>query len=157
MFSISQLVETIKENIDPNTDFIHIINNYRHALNFNNDNYATCYIRPILITTKNHEEIDLTNIKFIKWTYNPHKIITYTNFSEEWFYLYISTQKKTYKGNSYYEHHESPIDPEDRAKTPKELEVIEKHKNDKPIKYQEIKNISKASARETYNADYNYY
>ena len=157
MFSISQLVETIKQKFDPNTDYIAVMYNDKHVLTFENKTYTTCFIRPVLIKTRHCEEIDLTNIKFIKWSYDPKKPVRYTNFSEEWFYLYIETQKKTYKGNSYYEHHESPIDPEDRAKTPKELEVIEKHKNDKPIKYQEIKNISKASARETYNADYNYY
>ena len=67
MFSISQLVETITENIDPNTTFIRIVYNDRHALKFNNDNYTTCFIRPILITTKNHEEIDLTNIAADPW------------------------------------------------------------------------------------------
>ena len=155
MFSISQLVETIKENIDPNTDFIRIVYNDRHVLRFNNDNYTTGFIRPVLISTKNHEEIDLTNIKFIKWTYDPKKPLRYTNFSEEWFSMTIETKKHTYKGNSYYKHNEHPLEYE--CRTQRQRQVIKEHVNDKEIKYQEIKNISKASARETYNADYNYY
>ena len=141
MFSISQLVETITENIDPNTTFIHIVYNNRHALKFNNDNYATRFIRPILITTKNHEEIDLTNIQFIKWTYDPKKPLRYTNFSEEWFIMNIETKKHTYKGTSYYKHNEHPL--EDECRTERERQVIKEHVNDKPIKYKEIKIVSR--------------
>ena len=141
MFSISQLVETITENIDPNTPFIRIVYNDRHALRFNNDNYATCFIRPILITTKNHEEIDLTNIKFIKWTYDPKKPLLYNNFSEEWFFMTIQTKKHTYKGITYYKHDEYPLEYE--YQTPRDREIIKEHTNDKPIKYSEIKNVSR--------------
>ena len=141
MFSISQLVETITDNIDPNTDFIRIVYNDRHALTFNNDNYITRFIRPVLISTKNHEEIDLTNIKFIKWTYDPKKPLRYTNFSEEWFYMNIETKKHTYKGNSFYKHYERPL--EDECRTERERQVIKEHVNDKEIKYQEIKNVSR--------------
>ena len=141
MFSISQLVETITENIDPNTDFIRIVYNDRHALRFENKTYTTCFIRPILITTKNHEEIDLTNIKFIKWSYDPKKPLRYTNFSEEWFYMNIETKKHTYKGTSYYNHYERPL--EDECRTQRERQVIKEHVNDKEIKYKEIKDVSK--------------
>ena len=140
MFSISQLVETITENIDPNTTFIRIVYNDRHALRFKNKTYTTCFIRPILITTKNHEEIDLTNIQFIKWTYDPKKPLRYTNFSEEWFIMSIETKKHTYKGTSYYKHNEYPL--EDECRTQRDREVIKEHVNDKEIKYKEIKDVS---------------
>ena len=149
MFSIPQVVETIKKNYDSETDFIKVLYNKYHVLYFRNKDYNTCYIRPVLIKTRNCEEIDPNDIKFIKWTYNPHKVSTYTNNSEEWFYLFIDTKKKTYKGNTYYEHDERPI-PEIREKTPIELAAIEKHINDKRIKYQEIKDAS------NYNSDYYY-
>ena len=140
MFSISQLVETITEKIDPNTTFIRIIYNDKNALRFRNETDTTCFIRPILISTKNHEEIDLTNIKFIKWSYDPNKPVGYTNMSEKWFYITIETKTHTYKGNSFYKHYERPL--EDECRTERERQVIKEDVNDKDIKYQEIKNVS---------------
>ena len=139
MFSISQLVETVKQQFDPNTDYIGVMYNDKHVLRFENKTYTTCFIRPVLIKTRHCKEIDLTNIKFIKWTYDPKKPLRYTNFSEEWFYMNIETKKHTYKGNTFYKHYERPF--EDECRTERERQVIKEHVNDKEIKYKEIKDV----------------
>ena len=140
MFSIPQLVETIKKNFDAEADRILVMFNHDHILNVKYKNYSMRYIRPMRILTRNCKDINIPDIKLIKWTYNPHKRITYTNFSANYFYMYIDTKQRTYKGNIYYEHDESPIDTIDRDYTPNELEAINKHKNDTRIQKQDIIN-----------------